>query len=475
MNSNALPVKQGLYDPQFEHDACGVGFIVHKSGKKSHAIVEQGLTILENLEHRGACGCETNTGDGAGILMQIPHKFLVKVAAAANIALPEVGQYGVGMVYASPDPESRKNGRQAFEKLVESEGLKVLGWRDVPTDNSSLGATAQSSEPFMQQVFILRSTDLADDLAFDRKLFVIRKLAHTAIRASNVDAYWYPTSLSCRTIVYKGMLMTAQVGLYYAADLRDPDMESALALVHSRFSTNTFPSWERSHPYRYIAHNGEINTLRGNTNWMIARQSMFESDLFGDDISKIKPVINIDGSDSTIFDNALELLVLAGRSLPHAVMMMIPEPWTAHESMSDEKKAFYEYHSCLMEPWDGPASIAFTDGTMIGAVLDRNGLRPSRYYVTKDDLVIFASEAGVLNIAPEMIESKGRLQPGRMFLVNMEEGRIVADEEIKHQIASEHPYREWINQHMVEIANLKDGHATSDRRDGNGYAFSDSI
>jgi glutamate synthase (ferredoxin) len=479
MNSNALPVKQGLYDPQFEHDACGVGFIVHKSGKKSHAIVEQGLTILENLEHRGACGCETNTGDGAGILMQIPHKFLVKVAAANNFALPEVGQYGVGMVYASPEPEARENGRKTFEKLVESEGLKVLGWRDVPTDNSSLGATAQSSEPFMQQVFILRSQDLADDLAFDRKLFVIRKLAHTAIRTSKIDPYWYPSSLSCRTMVYKGMLMTAQVGKYYP-ELHDPDLESALALVHSRFSTNTFPSWERSHPYRYIAHNGEINTLRGNTNWMIARQSMFESDLFGDDISKIKPVINIDGSDSTIFDNALELLVLAGRSLPHAVMMMIPEPWTAHESMSDEKKAFYEYHSCLMEPWDGPASIAFTDGTMIGAVLDRNGLRPSRYYVTKDDLVIFASEAGVLNIAPEMIESKGRLQPGRMFLVNMEEGRIVADEEIKHQIAGEQPYREWINQHMVDIANLKDGAESetesvplTQRQMAFGYSFED--
>ena len=479
MNSNALPVKQGLYDPQFEHDACEVGFIVHKSGKKSHAIVEQGLTILENLEHRGACGCETNTGDGAGILMQIPHKFLVKVAAAANITLPEVGQYGVGMVYASPDPATRRNGRQAFTQLVEAEGLTVLGWRDVPTDNSSLGATAQSSEPFMQQVFIQRSPDLADDLAFDRKLFVLRKLAHTAIRTSNIDSYWYPSSLSCRTIVYKGMLMTAQVGMYYP-DLRDPDMESALALVHSRFSTNTFPSWERSHPYRYIAHNGEINTLRGNTNWMIARQSMFESDLFGDDISKIKPVINIEGSDSTIFDNALELLVLAGRSLPHAVMMMIPEPWTAHESMSDEKKAFYEYHSCLMEPWDGPASIAFTDGTMIGAVLDRNGLRPSRYYVTKDDLVIFASEAGVLDISPEMIESKGRLQPGRMFLVNMEEGRIVADEEIKHQIATEHPYREWINQHMVEIASLKDGVANepeatalTQKQMAFGYSFED--
>ncbi|WP_271255267.1 glutamate synthase large subunit [Pseudanabaena sp. Chao 1811] len=480
MNSNALPVKQGLYDPQFEHDACGVGFIVHKSGQKSHAIVEQGLTILENLEHRGACGCETNTGDGAGILMQIPHKFLVKVAAAENITLPEAGHYGVGMVYASPDAEARKKGRQIFEKLVEAEGLKVLGWRDVPTDNSSLGATAQSSEPFMQQVFIQRSPDLVDDLAFDRKLFVLRKLAHTAIRAANVDPYWYPSSLSCRTIVYKGMLMTAQVGMYYAHDLRDPDMESALALVHSRFSTNTFPSWERSHPYRYIAHNGEINTLRGNTNWMIARQSMFESDLFGDDISKIKPVINIEGSDSTIFDNALELLVLAGRSLPHAMMMMIPEPWTAHESMSDEKKAFYEYHSCLMEPWDGPASIAFTDGTMIGAVLDRNGLRPSRYYVTKDDLVIFASEAGVLQIEPERIESKGRLQPGRMFLVNMQEGRIVADEEIKHQIATEHPYREWINQHMVEIASLKDAEVSApeaipltQRQMAFGYSFED--
>ncbi|MFM7888220.1 MAG: glutamate synthase large subunit, partial [Pseudanabaena sp.] len=479
MNSNALPVKQGLYDPQLEHDACGVGFIVHKSGQKSHAIIEQGLTILENLEHRGACGCETNTGDGAGILLQLPHKFLAKVATAANISLPEAGQYGVGMVYASPNPEARQHGRQAFEKLVEAEGLKVLGWRDVPTDNSSLGATAQSSEPYLQQVFIARSANLSDDIAFDRKLFVLRKLAHTDIRASNIDPYWYPASLSCRTIVYKGMLMTAQVGQYYS-DLRDPDMESALALVHSRFSTNTFPSWERSHPYRYIAHNGEINTLRGNINWMIARQSMFESELFGDDMAKIKPAINVEGSDSTIFDNALELLTLAGRSLPHAVMMMIPEPWTAHESMSDEKKAFYEYHSCLMEPWDGPASIAFTDGTMIGAILDRNGLRPSRYYVTKDDLVIFASEAGVLQIEPERIESKGRLQPGRMFLVNMQEGRIVADEEIKHQIASEHPYRDWINQHMVEISNLKDAEVSApesipltQRQMAFGYSFED--
>jgi glutamate synthase (ferredoxin) len=406
MNSNELQPKQGLYDPQFEHDACGVGFIVHMKGQKSHEIVEQALTILVNLDHRGACGCETNTGDGAGILMQVPHKFLKKVAAAANITLPEAGQYGVGMVYCSPDPATREKSQRIFEKIVAEEGQQVLGWRDVPTDNSSLGNTAKSSEPFMRQVFIQRAPELADDEAFERKLYVIRKRTHSAIRRQQVDPFWYDSSLSCRTIVYKGMLMPVQVGQYYP-DLHDPDMESALALVHSRFSTNTFPSWERSHPYRYIAHNGEINTLRGNINWMHARQSLFESELFGDDLKKIPNLINIDGSDSTIFDNALELLVLAGRSLPHAVMMMIPEPWTAHESMSDEKKAFYEYHSCLMEPWDGPASIAFTDGTMIGAVLDRNGLRPSRYYVTKDDLVIMASEAGVLPIEPERVGVKG--------------------------------------------------------------------
>jgi glutamate synthase (ferredoxin) len=455
MSRTELPPKQGLYDPQFEHDACGVGFIVHMKGQKSHDIIEQALTILENLEHRGACGCETNTGDGAGILMQVPHKFLQKVAAAEGITLPAVGQYGVGMVYGSPEPAERAAGRKIFESIAAAEGQQVLGWRDVPTDHSTIGNTAKSSEPFMQQVFIRRSPDLLNDLAFERKLYVLRKLAHTPIRAAQVDPYWYMSSLSCRTMVYKGMLMTAQVGQYFP-ELHDPDMESALGLVHSRFSTNTFPSWERSHPYRYIAHNGEINTLRGNINWMIARQSMFESELFGDDIQKIQPAINVDGSDSTIFDNALELLTLAGRSLPHAIMMMIPEPWTAHESMSDEKKAFYEYHSCLMEPWDGPASIAFTDGTMMGAVLDRNGLRPSRYYVTKDDLVIMASEAGVLPIEPERIARKGRLEPGRMFLVNMEEGRIVADDEIKHQIATEHPYREWINQHMVELAKVKE-------------------
>jgi glutamate synthase (ferredoxin) len=453
MKNNGLPEKQGLYDPQFEHDACGVGFVVNMKGKKSHEIVEQALTILVNLDHRGACGCEANTGDGAGILMQIPHKFLVKVAAAQNIALPGPGQYGTGMVFSSPDAAERAKSRGIFEKIAAEEGQPVIGWRDIPTDNSSLGFTAKASEPFMQQVFVKRGANCADDLAFERKLFVIRKRAHNDIRTAGTEEHWYISSLSCRTMTYKGMLMPEQVNKYYP-DLLDPDMETALALVHSRFSTNTFPSWERSHPYRYIAHNGEINTLRGNVNWMNARQNLIASELFGDDIKKILPVINTNGSDSAMFDNAFELLVMGGRSLPHAMMMMVPEPWENHESMSAEKRAFYEYHSCLMEPWDGPASMAFTDGTMIGACLDRNGLRPSRYYVTKDDLVIMASEAGVLPVAPERVAIKGRLQPGRMFLVNMEEGRIISDEEIKNKIATEHPYGEWLAQNRVKLAQL---------------------
>ncbi|MBD1910926.1 MULTISPECIES: glutamate synthase large subunit [unclassified Leptolyngbya] len=453
MNHYQAPSRQGLYDPQFEHDACGVGFIVHMKGQKSHDIVKNALTILCNLDHRGAVGAEFNTGDGAGILFQVPHLFLQKTMAAQGITLPEAGQYGVGMIYGSPDEGQRSRGRQIFEQVVAEEGLRVLGWRDVPTDNSSLGNTAKASEPLMQQVFIERGASFADDLAFERKLYVIRKRSHGLIRTHDCDPYWYPSSLSARTIVYKGMLMPGQVADYYP-DLRDPDLTSALAMVHSRFSTNTFPSWERSHPYRYIAHNGEINTLRGNINWMNARQSLFASELFGDDIQKIRPVINMDGSDSLIFDNALELLALSGRSLPHAVMMMIPEPWSAHESMDEAKKAFYEYHSCLMEPWDGPASIGFTDGTVIGAVLDRNGLRPSRYYITQDDLVIMASEAGVLPIEPDRIIRKGRLEPGRMFLVNTEEGRIVADEEIKSQIINEHPYGDWLAQNLVDLDQL---------------------
>ncbi|HXJ76239.1 MAG TPA: glutamate synthase central domain-containing protein, partial [Candidatus Dormibacteraeota bacterium] len=476
------PGAQGLYDPRFEHDACGVGFLVNVKARKSHDIVQQALQILRNLDHRGACGCEANTGDGAGILLQMPHEFLKGAVKAAGFSLPGASEYGVGMVFLPPDPAERRSCEQAFETIVAEEGQRFLGWRTVPTDNSSLGETAKASEPCMRQLFIGRSSKLGDDMAFERKLYVIRRRAENAIRYSGMAGgqYFYVSSLSYKTIIYKGMLMPEQVDKYYA-DLRDPAMQTALALVHSRFSTNTFPSWERSHPYRYLAHNGEINTLRGNINWMRARQAMMESDLFGDDLQKLFPVINTDGSDSAMFDNCLELLVLAGRSLPHAMMMMIPEPWSNHESMSDEKKAFYEFHSCLMEPWDGPASIAFTDGKKIGASLDRNGLRPSRYYVTKDDLVIMASEAGVLDVPPEKVLLKGRLQPGRMFFIDTEEGRIVADEEIKNKIAGEHPYRLWLDQHMIELAKLPDpphlpepSHETVlQRQQAFGYTFED--
>ena len=477
-----LPAKQGLYDPRFEHDACGVGFIAHLKGLKSHAIVEQGLEILQNLDHRGACGCEENTGDGAGILIQMPHKFLAAACAKEKFTLPAPGQYGTGLVFLPPNPQQRRKLEQKFEKIVQSEGQHFLGWRTVPTVNRSLGETAKASEPHIRQPIIGRDASVTDDMAFERKLYVIRKRAYNEIRCSTIDGagYWYVCSLSFKTIVYKGMLLTAQVGAFFP-DLKNEAMESALALVHSRFSTNTFPSWARSHPYRYIAHTGEINTLRGNINWMHARQALFETDLFGEDIQRTLPVIDPNGSDSAMFDNCLELLVLAGRSLPHALMMMIPEPWTNHESMSDEKKAFYEFHSCLMEPWDGPASIAFTDGKIIGATLDRNGLRPSRYYVTKDDLVVMASEAGVLEFPPENILEKGRLQPGRMFLVDTEQGRIVADEEIKNAIARAHPYRQWLNQHMIELASLPDpgklpepDHDTVlQRQQAFGYTFED--
>jgi glutamate synthase (ferredoxin) len=480
IRNQGYPEAQGLYDPAFEHDACGVGFLVNMKGLKSHSIIDDALTILVNLDHRGACGCEANTGDGAGILLQVPHKFLKKVCKEAGFDLPEAGEYGVGAIYTSPDESKSAAARAKLEEIIAESGQKLLGWRTVPTDHSTLGETARASEPVMRQVFIGRGEGLTDDQAFERKLYVIRKRSATEIRKADIDDFWYVASLSSRTIIYKGMLMPIQVGEYYP-DLRDPDMETALALVHSRFSTNTFPSWERAHPNRYIAHNGEINTLRGNINWMRAREALLQSDLFGDDLKYIKPVVDNIGSDSAMFDNVYELLVMGGRSLPHAMMMMIPEPWSAHESMSDSKKAFYEFHSCLMEPWDGPASIAFTDGRVIGAVLDRNGLRPSRYYVTKDDLVIMASEAGVLPIEPERVALKGRLQPGRMFLVDMEQGRIVADEELKESIAAQQPYREWINEHMVELATVKEApelpepdHATVLHRQlAFGYTFED--
>lgn len=455
MNRVETPAKQGLYDPQYEHDACGVGFLVDLQARKSHDLVQKAIQVLLNLQHRGACGCEKNTGDGAGILLQMPQRFLEAQAEKVGIRLPAYGDYGVGMVFLPTDELDRRQCEDIFEKVIQEEGQAVLGWRTVPTDNTPIGPTARAAQPVIRQVFIGRAGNVADELAFERKLHVIRKRVEKTVKGSKLDqrGMFYVPSLSYKTIIYKGMLNSDQITTFYP-DLIDPAVESALAMVHSRFSTNTFPNWARAHPYRYLCHNGEINTLRGNINWMHARQSLFASDLFGDDIKKTLPVIDQDGSDSAMFDNALEMLTLTGRSLPHAVMMMIPEPWSGHESMCPEKKAFYEYHASLMEPWDGPASIAFTDGLRIGAVLDRNGLRPSRYYVTKGGLVVMASEVGVLDIPPEQVLHKGRLQPGRMFLIDLEQGRIIGDDELKQKIATEKPYAEWLRDNLVKLEDL---------------------
>ena len=480
MKNNRPPAKQGLYDPQFEHDACGVGFVVNMKGNKSHKIVSQALEVLVNLDHRGACGCEPNTGDGAGILIQMPDSFLRSVCASLGIELPEPFHYGVGMVFTSPKATERNAARHILEKILVDEGVELLGWRNVPTDNSSLGNTSWEGEPMVRQLFLKRPLDCVDEQAFNRKLYIINQRATNEIRRAGVDEHWYVCSLSTRTIIYKGMLMPVQVDQYFP-ELRDTTVESAIALVHSRFSTNTFPSWDRAHPYHYLAHNGEINTLRGNVNWMNARQNHITSELFGDDIKKILPIINTNGSDSGMFDNCLELLVMSGRSLPHAIMMMVPEPWENHATMSEAKKAFYEYHSCLIAPWDGPAAIAFTDGRSIGAVLDRNGLRPSRYYITTDDLVIMASEAGVLQIEPERILRKGRLQPGQMFLVDTEQGRIVPDEEIKQELAAANPYGQWLKENYILLEDLPytsdmhlpDQSTLTQRQQAFGYTFED--
>src|SRR5881396_3299500 len=446
---------QGLYDPRHEHDACGVGFVVNIKGRKSHTIVQQALQVLINLLHRGACGCEPNTGDGAGILLQTPDKFLRRECDRLGIPLPAPKEYGCGLVFLPRDPEQRDKVRALLHSIVEEEGQRLCGWRDVPTDDHPLGATALSVEPHITQVFIGRGAGVRDHAGFERKLYVIRKLFEKAVAALDIpeNKFAYIPSLSSNTLIYKGMLSADQIVTMYP-DLADPDVESALALVHQRFSTNTFPSWPLAHPYRYIAHNGEINTLRGNINWMRAREALCRSDLLGNDLKKILPVIRDGGSDTATFDNVLELLVMSGRSLPHAILMMIPEPWSGHETMDPSLKAFYEYHSALMEPWDGPASIAFTDGRVIGAVLDRNGLRPSRYVVTKDGFVVMASEVGVLDIPPENVLHKDRLQPGRMFLVDTEQGRIVGDEELKEGMAARRPYRKWLDANLTRLAEL---------------------
>ena len=450
---------QGLYDPSQEHDSCGVGFVVDIKGRRSHRIVQQALEVVINLLHRGACGCETNTGDGAGLLLQLPHRFFRKETRDLGIDLPAPGEYGVGMVFLPRDAVQRAQIEDLFAHIVAEEGQRVLGWRSVPTDDAALGRTARSGEPTIRQILIGRGEALAGQsdahARFERKLFVIRKRVARAVERLPLSErhLFYVASLSSNTIVYKGMLIADQVeGMF--PDLTDPDVESALALVHQRFSTNTFPSWPLAHPYRYAAHNGEINTLRGNINWMRAREALCRSDLLGDDLGKLFPLIREGQSDTATFDNVLEFLVLTGRPLAHAVLMMIPEPWSNHESMSPERKAFYQYHASLMEPWDGPASIAFTDGTVIGAVLDRNGLRPSRYYVTKDDMVIMASEVGVLDVPPENVLVKERLHPGRIFLVDTAQGRIIDDEEIKAGLAAEHPYGAWLERELVHVRDL---------------------
>lgn len=449
--------RMGLYDSGYEHDACGVGFVVNIKGEKSHEIIRQGLTVLFNLDHRGARGAESDTGDGAGIMIQIPHEFMNKVCSDQGIILPPPGEYAVGMVFLPQEPARRAECEKLITKIIHEEGQTLLGWRTVPTCDATLGNSAKQCKPYIRQLFIGRNPEIDNTLIFERKLYVIRKRAEKAIRYSGMSVYesFYVASLSARTIVYKGMLTPEQVGRFYT-DLSNPLMKSALALIHSRFSTNTFPSWERAHPNRYVIHNGEINTIRGNVNWMHARESMFKAEIFGEDIGKITPIISADGSDSSMFDECLEFLTLAGWSLPQAMMMMIPEPWSKHENMDAEKKAFYEYHACLMEPWDGPASMAFSDGEIVGAVLDRNGLRPSRYYVTKDGLIILASEAGVIEIAPERILKKGRLQPGRMLLIDTKAGRIITDEELKKKLATAHPYREWLDRYLITLNDLEE-------------------
>ena len=476
------PGAQGLYHPQHEHDACGVGFVAHVKGKKTHAIVEQGLTVLKNLTHRGAVGWDPKLSDGAGLLIQIPDRFLRAEMAAQGVNLPPVGQYGVGMVFLPKEPASRFACEYELERAIKDEGQVLLGWRDVPVDNSDLAEPAQKLEPAIRMVFIGRGRDVTVTDGLERKLYIIRKSAGHAIQALRLahGKEFYVPSMSARTLVYKGMLLAYQVGEYYL-DLKDPRLESALAMVHQRFSTNTFPSWDLAHPFRLICHNGEINTLRGNVNWIRARQGAISSPVLGDDLGKIWPLIYDGQSDSASFDNALELLVMGGYSVAHAMMMMIPEAWENHTFMDPSRRAFYEYHAAMMEPWDGPASIAFTDGRQIGATLDRNGLRPSRYIVTDDDLVIMGSECGCLPLPEERIVKKWRLQPGKMFLVDLEKGRIVDDRELKDSLAGARPYAEWIERIRVKLDEvetektppLKSAVRLLDRQQAFGYTQED--
>jgi glutamate synthase (NADPH/NADH) large chain len=447
---------QGLYQPGAEHDACGVGFVAHIKGQKAHSIVEQGLKILENLDHRGAVGADKLMGDGAGILIQIPDEFYRAEMAVQGVELPPPGEYGVGMIFLPKEHASRLACVQELERAVKAEGQVLLGWRDVPVDREMpMSPAVRAKEPVIRQIFIGRGADVIVPDALERKLYVIRKTASGAIQALKLthSREYYVPSMSCRTVIYKGLLLADQVGQYYR-DLADPRTVSAMALVHQRFSTNTFPEWPLAHPYRFVAHNGEINTVKGNFNWMRAREGVMKSPVLGDDLKKLYPISFEHQSDTATFDNALELLTMAGYPLAHAAMMMIPEAWEQHEGMDARRRAFYEYHAAMLEPWDGPAAMVFTDGKQIGATLDRNGLRPARYIVTDDDLVVMASETGVLPIGEHRIVKKWRLQPGKMFLIDLEQGRIVDDEELKHQFASAKPYRQWIENVRIKLDSI---------------------
>ena len=452
--SLGVPEKQGLYHPQHEHDGCGIGFVADVEGRKSHDIVRKGIEILINLVHRGACGCDPKTGDGAGILIQIPHSFFERECASLGVKLPAPGEYGVGMVFLPVDPPERILCEGILERIVKENGLTVLGWRDTPINGNMIGRVARNTQPYIEQIFIKGGTGMDQD-ALERKLYVVRKQAEKAVAESDFKekGFFYIPSLSSRTIIYKGLLLAPQITHFYK-ELSDTELKSALCLVHQRFSTNTFPSWQLAHPFRYLCHNGEINTLRGNINWMYARQSLLASPLFGEDIKKLLPIITPGGSDSAMLDNVVELLTLAGRSLPHVMSMLIPEAWDHDPAMPPDVKSFYEYHASLMEPWDGPAAVAFTDGRVIGAKLDRNGLRPGRYLVTTDGLVIMASEAGVLPVKPKEICMKGRLAPGRFLLVDTEQKRLISDEEIKKQLASRQPYAEWMKENQITLDHL---------------------
>ncbi len=449
-HTHGLPAPQGLYHPSREHDACGIGFVANINGHKSHDIIQKGLQILLNLTHRGACGCDPETGDGAGLIIQIPHEFFARVCANLGFTLPDPGQYGVGMCFLPVEPQQRLICEGIIERIVRSEGLSVLGWRDTPVNSDAIGRQARATQPYIEQLFVRSASNLSQD-EFERRLYVVRRRAENEIGLTDIreKSFFYMPSFSSRTIIYKGLLLAQQIANFYG-ELADPDCRSALCLVHQRFSTNTFPTWQLAHPFRYLCHNGEINTIRGNSNWMYARQSVLASPRFKN-MKDLFPVIQPDVSDSAALDNAVELLTLAGRELPHVLAMLIPEAWDADSTMSPEKKAFYEYHASLMEPWDGPAAVAFTDGRVIGATLDRNGLRPARYLVTHDGLLVMSSETGVLPVKPEDIKYKGRLQPGKMLLADLSEGRIIPDEELKAKLAARQPYAEWLKQNQIHL------------------------